>query len=154
MPDLTVRSRWGRVWAAVILAVVLASGAAPAGLKARTVFANDPFPRAHQAGQEGQGGDVPVYVSPELELVAGVLSLTSHQAKTGWPRSGGNRYYQALTSFLAPYRNHEAVRIAESIAGVGRLALRDPAEESGFLSFIEQWQDEFSAWAGRVEADT
>jgi hypothetical protein len=53
-------------------------------------------------------------ILPRMELLAGVLSHTSWMELRG-PRGAGNQYFQALHEFLLPYKEHEAMRIAESL---------------------------------------
>ena len=119
-------------------------------------------------------------ISPEMELLAGVLSQTTWGTQHG-PSGEGNEYYRALKSFFAPYKNHKAVTLAQELTAKGftydappafvchlgslpeldviheysdyvvkraggrqklekfRLALRDLAEESGFVIFFKQW---------------
>lgn len=132
-------------------------------------------------------------ISPEMELLAGVLSQTTWGTQHG-PSGEGNEYYRALKSFFAPYKNHNAVVLAQELTTKGftydappafichlgalpelevlheysdyvikraggrqklenfRLALRDLAEDSGFLAFLEEWMpylDEIS-WQANV----
>lgn len=56
--------------------------------------------------------------SPEMELLGGVLSQTSWIKNHG-PAGFGNEYFRALQTFFAPYKNHEAVRIAEALTKSG-----------------------------------
>lgn len=52
-------------------------------------------------------------ILPRMELLAGVLSHTSWMELEG-PKGAGNQYFQALHEFLIPYKEHDAIRIAES----------------------------------------
>jgi len=65
--------------------------------------------------------DVPSFravVSPEMELLAGVLAQTSWITQRG-PAGEGNEYYRALKEFFAPYGDHEAVKIAQELTNIG-----------------------------------
>jgi hypothetical protein len=53
-----------------------------------------------------------------MELLAGVLSHTSWMDERG-PDGEGNSYFQALRAFFEPYKEHEAVRIAEQLTRRG-----------------------------------
>ena len=57
-------------------------------------------------------------VSPELELLAGVLSQSDWMKQQG-PSGKGNEYFQALKSFFAPYKDHEAIRLANDLTRRG-----------------------------------
>lgn len=57
-------------------------------------------------------------VSPEIELLAGVLSQTSWITRQG-PTGDGNEYFRALKHFFAPYKDHEAVKIAQELTNLG-----------------------------------
>jgi hypothetical protein len=81
------------------------------------------------ATASGQAGSYPVFrnevapgvyveVLPRAELLAGVLSQTSWVRERG-PKGLGNSYYQALRSYFEPYRNHQAVRLAERLTKRG-----------------------------------
>jgi hypothetical protein len=59
-----------------------------------------------------------VEVLPRAELLAGVLSQTSWVRERG-PRGSGNTYYQALKSYFAPYRRHDAIKLAERLTRRG-----------------------------------
>jgi hypothetical protein len=53
-------------------------------------------------------------ILPSLELLSGVLSQTSWIERRG-PQGAGNRYFQALKEFFAPYREHDAIQFAEAL---------------------------------------
>ncbi|HKM42936.1 MAG TPA: hypothetical protein VJZ70_02985 [Limnochordia bacterium] len=57
-------------------------------------------------------------ISPEMELLAGVLSQTSWIDNRG-PQGQGNEYFRALQEFFTDYRKHEAVQIAEKLTKGG-----------------------------------
>lgn len=57
-------------------------------------------------------------ISPELELLAGVLSQTTWINQRG-PVGAGNEYYRDLKDFFTSYREHEAVKIAQELANLG-----------------------------------
>ncbi len=57
-------------------------------------------------------------VSPEMELLAGVLSQTSWM-KTMGPRGKGNEYFRALQAFFADFKDHKAIAIAEELTKRG-----------------------------------
>lgn len=62
--------------------------------------------------------DAPLRVSPEMELLAGVLSQTSWIEKRG-PEGQGNEYFRALQDFFAPYKEHDAIRLAQELTNKG-----------------------------------
>lgn len=62
--------------------------------------------------------EIYVRISPEMELLSGVLSQTSWIAHRG-PANGGNEYFRALQEFFDPYREHEAVKIAQRLTDRG-----------------------------------
>ena len=124
----------------------------------------------------------PVEILSQMELLAGVLSQTSWISNRG-PQGKGSEYYQALKAFMEPYKDHEAVKIAEELTGRGfsydappcfachlgplpdlelvaeysayvagraggretlegfRLALKDLADKSDFMGFLEKWDE-------------
>ncbi|MFC1764246.1 DUF4932 domain-containing protein [Planctomycetota bacterium] len=57
-------------------------------------------------------------ILPRVELLSGVLSHTTWINQRG-PTGGGSLYYQALHDFFYPYRNHEAVQIAQTLTNRG-----------------------------------
>lgn len=57
-------------------------------------------------------------ISPEMELLAGVLSQTSWITDRG-PRGIGNQYFRALQEFFADYKGHKAVALAEELTKKG-----------------------------------
>ena len=57
-------------------------------------------------------------ISPEMELMAGVLSQTSWIEKRG-PTGSGNEYFRALQDFFAPYQDHRAVTLTEEMLKKG-----------------------------------
>jgi hypothetical protein len=57
-------------------------------------------------------------IMPTMELMAGVLSQTSWIRYRG-PKGHGNEYFQALSRFMGPYRDHRAIRITESALSKG-----------------------------------
>lgn len=59
-----------------------------------------------------------MYISPEMELMAGVLTQTSWIRQRG-PNGIGNEYFRALQEFMYPYRNHRAVQLAEQMVSRG-----------------------------------
>lgn len=59
-----------------------------------------------------------IEIKPEIELLAGVLSQTSWMKVSG-PYKRGNSYFRELSSFFAPYKNHEAIKIAEELTQTG-----------------------------------
>lgn len=61
--------------------------------------------------------NVPRY-SAEMELLGGVLSQTSWTQEHG-PVGSGNEYFRALQDFFTPYKNHEAVRLAQALTKSG-----------------------------------
>ncbi len=56
----------------------------------------------------------PLRVSPEMELLAGVLSQTSWIDDRGL-RGSGNEYYRALQEFFAAHKDHRAVTLAQEL---------------------------------------
>jgi len=60
----------------------------------------------------------PVEILPQMELLAGVLSQTTWIANRG-PEGKGSLYFQALKKFMEPYKDHEAVKIAQSLTDKG-----------------------------------
>ena len=59
-----------------------------------------------------------MYISPEMELMAGVLTQTDWVKQRG-PSGIGNEYYRALKEFMYPYRNHRAVQLAQQMVSRG-----------------------------------
>lgn len=57
-------------------------------------------------------------ISPEQELLAGVLAHTTWIEQRG-PANGGNEYFRALQEFFAPYKDHSAVKIAQQLTSRG-----------------------------------
>lgn len=57
-------------------------------------------------------------VSPQMELLAGVLSQTSWIEERG-PSGSGNEYFRALQSFFADYKGHRAVVLAQELTEKG-----------------------------------
>ena len=57
-------------------------------------------------------------ISPEMELLAGVLSQTSWIERRG-PAGEGNEYFRALQRFFAPYKDHKAVKLAQDLTNRG-----------------------------------
>jgi len=57
-------------------------------------------------------------ILPRLELLAGALSHTTWMDRRG-PQGPGSDYYQALHEHLAPYRHHEAIRLAQVLTDQG-----------------------------------
>ncbi|HHT72228.1 MAG TPA: DUF4932 domain-containing protein [Firmicutes bacterium] len=57
-------------------------------------------------------------ISPEMELLAGVLTQTSWMDNRG-PQGPGNEYFRALKAFFAGYKEHKAVAIAEEFSKTG-----------------------------------
>ncbi|MBE3519961.1 MAG: DUF4932 domain-containing protein [Firmicutes bacterium] len=70
--------------------------------------------------QLGTGGEklARVRISPEMELLAGVLTQTSWIKERG-PSGEGNEYFRALKEFMAAYKDHRAVKIAQSLTNRG-----------------------------------
>lgn len=61
---------------------------------------------------------VAVEISPEIELLAGVLSQTTWIEGHG-PIGCGNEYFQALQTFFEEYRHHPAVTLAQNLTKKG-----------------------------------
>ncbi|MGE5654693.1 MAG: DUF4932 domain-containing protein, partial [Bacillota bacterium] len=59
-----------------------------------------------------------IEIRPEMELLAGVLAQTDWIVTRG-PRGDGNIYYRALKDYLAPYKDHPAVQIAQKLTKQG-----------------------------------
>lgn len=57
-------------------------------------------------------------ISPQMELLAGVLTQTTWIEKRG-PLGEGNEYYRALKEFFSSYRDHEAIKIAQELTDRG-----------------------------------
>lgn len=57
-------------------------------------------------------------ISPEMELLAGVLAQTSWIKNRG-PQGRGNEYFQALQDHFAPFQEHAAVKIAQELTTAG-----------------------------------
>lgn len=55
-----------------------------------------------------------VQILPRVELLAGVLSQTSWMDSRG-PKGKGNEYFRELQSFFEPYKDHQAIKIAEKL---------------------------------------
>lgn len=67
-----------------------------------------------------QGLPAGVYsqITPEVELLAGVLSQTSWLKRRG-PEGSGNYYFQELQDFFENYQDHQAVKIAQKLTDRG-----------------------------------
>lgn len=59
-----------------------------------------------------------IEISPQMELLAGVLTQTTWIEKRG-PLGAGNEYYRALKEFFSPYRDHEAIKMAQELTDRG-----------------------------------
>lgn len=57
-------------------------------------------------------------ISPEMELLGGVLSQTTWIQSRG-PRWPGNIYFQALNQFFADYSDHYAIQLAQKFTDKG-----------------------------------
>ena len=57
-------------------------------------------------------------ITPEVELLAGVLSQTTWMEEMG-PEGNGNQYFQELQDFFEDYKEHEAVKIAQRLTDRG-----------------------------------
>lgn len=57
-------------------------------------------------------------ISPEMELLAGVLAQTTWIEKRG-PQGRGNEYFRSLRDYFAPYKEHEAIAIAQELTNLG-----------------------------------
>lgn len=57
-------------------------------------------------------------ISPEMELLAGVLTQTTWIERRG-PQGEGNEYYRALREFFVPFKSHEAVQVAQELTNLG-----------------------------------
>lgn len=66
----------------------------------------------------GSARDLVLTISPEMELLAGVLSQTTWIERRG-PEGSGNEYYRALYEFFTPYRDHQAVKLAQGLTDRG-----------------------------------
>lgn len=64
-------------------------------------------------------------VQPAMELLAGVLAQTEWGMKYG-PVKGGSAYYRALKDFMAEYRTHQAVLLAQELAVGDRFVFDAP----------------------------
>jgi len=59
-------------------------------------------------------------ITPEVELLAGVLSHTTWIERQGIaPEGDGNYYFQELQAFFEDYKDHEAVKIAQGLTDRG-----------------------------------
>jgi len=63
-------------------------------------------------------GEITLGISPEMELLAGVLAQTTWIVQRG-PESEGNEFYRALKEFFALYKDHTAVKIAQKLTDRG-----------------------------------
>ena len=69
---------------------------------------------------EGLPDGVFTQITPEVELLAGVLSQTTWIERKGVsPEGDGNYCFQALQDFFADYKDHEAVKIAQKLTDRG-----------------------------------
>lgn len=57
-------------------------------------------------------------ISPEMELLAGVLTQTTW-IKTHGPQGAGNEYFQALRDHFTPFKEHDAIKIAQEFTTRG-----------------------------------
>ncbi|MFW6301806.1 MAG: hypothetical protein ACOC1W_04695, partial [Bacillota bacterium] len=63
---------------------------------------------------EGLPEGVYTQITPEVELLAGVLSQTTWIERRGvGPKRNGNYYFQKLQNFFKDYQGHQAVKIAQ-----------------------------------------
>lgn len=69
-------------------------------------------------GFASSASEIYVGISPEMELISGVLAQTSWIEHRG-PKNGGNEYFRALQALFEPYRDHEAVKIAQKLTDRG-----------------------------------
>lgn len=76
------------------------------------------YPMKSTASAAPVEGNAPVEILPQMELLAGVLTQTSWITHRG-PQGKGNKYFQALKEFMEPYKDHEAVRIAQELTDKG-----------------------------------
>jgi len=59
-------------------------------------------------------------ITPEVELLAGVLSQTTWIDRKGiGPEGDGNYYFQELQAFFEDYKDHEAIKIAQDLTDRG-----------------------------------
>jgi len=69
---------------------------------------------------EGLPAGVYTQITPEVELLAGVLSHTTWIERRGvGPEADGNYYFQELQDFFKDYKDHEAVKIAQRLTDRG-----------------------------------
>lgn len=71
----------------------------------------------HYAASEGEPRFT-ASVVPEMELLAGVLTQTTWMKQRG-PAGEGNEYFRALKEYFAPYKDHEAVKVAQELTDLG-----------------------------------
>ncbi|MEW5934857.1 MAG: DUF4932 domain-containing protein [Bacillota bacterium] len=117
--------RTQRLATAVFLAAALLA-APPRGLCGGPVAENGSVPPTPDTGTSLQKGTVSsVLIMPQMELLAGVLSQTIWMEWRG-PQGEGNRYFRALREFMARYRNHRAVGLAQRLTVGGFTADAPP----------------------------
>ncbi len=73
---------------------------------------------AAQPAAAGNPQQLSPRILPEMELLAGVLAQTTWMETRG-PRGTGNEYFRALRDYLAPYKEHEAIAIAQELTNLG-----------------------------------
>lgn len=89
-----------------------------AALIAAAVFLSTMGVAARASADSGADKLGAVRISPEMELLAGVLAQTSWTRERG-PTGQGNEYYRALKEFMSSYRDHRAVEIAQTLTSRG-----------------------------------
>ncbi len=105
---------------------------------------------------EGLPAGVYTQITPEVELLAGVLSQTTWIDRRGvGPEGDGNYYFQELQNFFEEYSDHEAIKIAQRLTNRGFTYDAPP----GFIVTLGPLPDlepktEFSNYLiGRAESD-
>jgi len=67
---------------------------------------------------EGMPAGVYTQITPEVELLAGVLAQTTWIDRRG-PEGEGNYYFQELQKFFEDYQAHQAIKIAQKLTDRG-----------------------------------
>ncbi|MCK8058373.1 MULTISPECIES: DUF4932 domain-containing protein [unclassified Fusibacter] len=97
----------------LILTVLLSSCGIASNEKMAVVKAEQLGVITYDLAQNGE-----MSILPRVELLAGVLSQTSWIRERG-PADRGNEYFKELQAFFEPFKDHEAVRIAQELTDYG-----------------------------------
>lgn len=104
---------------ALVLSLVTAGGRSASAGPQGQVGPNGPQ-ETQSTSPGGAGARYEVEISPQLELVSGVLqTIDRRETWERLPTNGGTGYYQELKDFFAPYRDDPAMKIAARLYDSG-----------------------------------